>query len=281
MRRFLLLATALFLLIAIGLPCAAIYAVVYTQSGLRFVVSHLPRRFGHVGVRIEGVSGTIAGGARAALVEIDQERVRLRIRGIYTRVRLEPLLWQTIVTPDTTVDRVEVEVKRPTPQPPGPHRAPQFLPSWLTIHIGHARVGEAVVVIPDGTRITGTSIVGSAVLRHRDIRFYHAELQMGEVHFAVGGSLHASEPLRLAADGQVTWQPHGQPLWRATATAAGDLDKLPIRGKILAPFQSELEGEMLDLTHHWHWHGEAVVQDFDLRAWHLTGALGAIGGKLA
>ncbi|MGH8303619.1 MAG: hypothetical protein ACRET5_19400, partial [Steroidobacteraceae bacterium] len=281
MRRFLLLATALFLLIAIGLPCAAIYAVVYTQSGLRFVVSHLPRRFGHVGVRIEGVSGTIAGGARAALVEIDQERVRLRIRGIYTRVRLEPLLWQTIVTPETTVDRVEVEVKRPTSEPSGTHHAPQFLPSWLTIHIGHATVGEAVVVIPDGARITGTSIVGSAVVRHRDIRFYHAEVQMGEVHFAVGGSLHASEPLRLAADGLITWQPHGQPLWRVTASAAGDLDKLPIRGKILAPFQSELEGEMLDLTHHWHWHGEAVVQDFALRAWHLTGALGAIGGKLA
>jgi translocation and assembly module TamB len=281
MRRFLLLATALFLLIAIGLPCAAIYTVLYTQSGLRFVASHLPRRFGHVGVRIEGVSGTIAGGARAALVEVDQERVRLRIRGIYTRVRLEPLLWQTLVTPDTTVDSVEVEVKRPTPAPPGPHHAPEFLPSWLTIHIGHASVGEAVVLIPDGVRITGTSIVGSAVLRHRDIRFYHADLQMGEVHFAVGGSLHAGEPLRLAANGLITWQPQGQPLWRAAASAAGDLDKLPIRGKILAPFQSEVEGEMLDLTHHWHWHGQAVVQDFDLRAWHLTGALGAIGGKLA
>ena len=281
MRRFLLLATALFLLIAIGLPCAALYSVLYTQSGLRFVASHLPRRFGHVGVRIEGVSGTIAGGASATLVEIDQERVRLQIRGIYTRVRLEPLLWQTIVTPDTTVDSVEVDVKRPTSPPSGPPHAPQFLPPWLTIHIGHASVGNAVVVIPDGTRITGTRIVGSAVLRHRDIRFYHAELQMGEVHFAVAGSLHASDPLRLAADGQITWQPRGQPVWRFTASAAGDLDKLPISGKILAPFRSEIDGEMLDLTHHWHWHGDAEVQDFDLRAWHLTDALGAIGGKLA
>src|SRR5579872_4550667 len=102
MRRFLLLATALFVLLAIGLPCAALYAVVYTQSGLRFVVRHLPQRFGKVGVRIEDVSGTIASGAHAGLVEIVQERVRLRIRGIYTRVNLEPLLWQTIRTPETT-----------------------------------------------------------------------------------------------------------------------------------------------------------------------------------
>ena len=280
MRRFLLLATALFVLLAIGLPCATLYAVLYTQSGLRFVVSHMPQRFGNVGVRIEDVSGTIANGASAALVEIDQDRVRLRIRGIYTRVRLEPLLWQTIVTTDTRADSVEVEVERPT-RPPGPPHAPQFLPPWLTIHTGHVNVGRVVVVVPDGTRIVGTDIAGSAVLRHRDIRFYQAQLQMGELHFALAGSLRASDPLRLAADGQITWQPRGQPAWRLAANAAGDLDKLPISARILAPFHSELSGEMLDLTHHWHWQGEAVVHDLDLRAWHLTGALGAIGGDLA
>src|SRR5512146_743361 len=249
MRRFLLLATALFLLITIGLPCAALYSVLFTQSGLRFVVSHLPQRFGDVRVRIEDVSGTIAGGARAALVEIDQERVHLVFRGIYTRVRLRPLLWQTIRTPDTRVDSAYVEVKRPTRPPSGPGRAPQFLPRWLTIDIGHASVGSAVLIVPNGTRLTGTGIAGSALLRHRDIRFYQAQLQMGEVHFAVAGSLHASEPLRLAARGRITWRPRGQPVWRLAAHAAGDLDRLAVGGRILAPFQSELSGEMLDLTH--------------------------------
>src|SRR5487761_1624878 len=221
MRRILLLATALFVLIAIGLPCAVLYAVLYTQSGLRFVVSHLPQRFGDVGVRIEGVSGTIASGAGAALVEIDQQRVHLEIRGLYTRTRLEPLLWQTIHTPDTTVDSVYIEIRRPPPRPPGPVHPPQFLPSWLTIDIGHATVGKAVLVVPDGTRLTGTGIDVSALLRHRDIRFHHAQVQMGEVHFAAAGKLHAGDPLQLAADGQVTWQPRGQPVWQLTGNAAG------------------------------------------------------------
>ena len=281
MRRLLLPAAALFALIAIALPCAALYCVLFTQSGLRFVVSHLPQRFGNVGVRIEDVSGTIAGGARAGLVQIDQERVHLEIRGIYTRVLLEPLLWQTIRTPETAVDSVHIDIKRALPPPSGPVHAPQFLPRWLTIDIGHASVGEAVLVVPDGARITGTGIAGSALLRHRDIRFYQAQLQMGEVHFAFAGSLHASEPLRLAANGRITWQPRGQPEWTVDAQGAGDLDKVTISGRIIAPFQSELSGEMLDLTHHWHWQGEARVRDFDLRAWHLTGALGAISGKLA
>ena len=281
MRRFLLLATVLFALIAIALPCAALYSVLFTQSGLRFLVSHLPQRFGHVGVRIEDVSGTIASGARAGLVEIDQERVHLEIRGIYTRVLLEPLLWQTLRTPDTTVESVYIEVKRPPGPPTGAPHAPLFLPRWMTIRIGHAKVGKAVLVVPDGTRLTGTDISGSALLRHRDIRFYEAHLQMGEVHFDASGTLHASDPLRLSATGEITWQPPGQPAWRMTATTAGDLDKLPISGRFLTPFQSDVSGEMLDLTHDWHWRGEAVVQDFDLRAWHLTGALGAISGKLA
>ncbi|HVS75998.1 MAG TPA: translocation/assembly module TamB domain-containing protein [Steroidobacteraceae bacterium] len=284
MRRFLLLATALFVLLAIALPSAALYSVLFTQSGLRFVVSHLPRRFGRVEIRIEDVSGTIAGGARAGLVIVDQERVHVEVRGIYTRVRLEPLLWQTIRTPETTADSAYIEVKRPPPAPPGEARVPhvpQFLPRWLTIEVGHARIGRAVLVVPDGARLEGSGIAGSALLRHQDIRFYQAELQLGEVHFAAAGTLHASEPLRLAANGRITWRPHDQPVWRLDAQATGDLDKLAVSGKILAPFQSELSGEMLDLTHGWHWQGQALVQSFDLRAWHLTGALGAISGRLA
>jgi translocation and assembly module TamB len=283
MRRIILLCAALFVLIAIALPCAALYSVLFTESGLQFVVEHMPRRFGNVGVRVEDVSGTIASGARASLVEIDDEHVHLEIRGIYTRVLLEPLLWQTLRTPATTVDSVSVQVKRTPPRPPGFLGAhePQFLPRWLTIEIGHATVGNVVVIAPDGARVTGSGITGAALLRHRDIRFYQADLQMGEVHFAVTGSLHASDPLQLAAKGQITWQPPGQPVWTVAANGAGDLDKLGITARILAPFQSDVSGEMLDLTHHWHWQGDANVQAFDLRAWHLGGALGIISGKLA
>jgi len=281
MRRFLLLATACFLLIVIGLPCAALYAVIYTQSGLRFVVSHLPVRYGKVGVRIDNVSGTIAGGVRASLLEIDQERVHLEIRGLYTRVKLEPLLWQTIDSPDTTVNVVRVEIERPTgPSPPGHGSAPEFLPRWLAIHIRRATVGKAVVVIQGGPRLEGNAITVSALLRHRDIHFYQAQVQMGEVGFDVAGKLHASDPLQLSASGRVTWEPRGQPAWRLTANAGGDLDRLAVNADILAPFQSEVVGRMLDLTHHWHWEGQAAVRDFDLRAWHLTDALGIISGQL-
>ncbi|HUN71919.1 MAG TPA: translocation/assembly module TamB domain-containing protein [Steroidobacteraceae bacterium] len=281
MRRFLLLATAIFLLIVIGVPCAALYAVIYTQSGLQFVVGHLPHRFGKVGVRIENVSGTIAGGASAGLVEIDQEHVRLDIRGLHTHVLLEPLLFQIVRTPGTTADSVDVEVKRVPPPPHPDHGTPEFLPRWLTVDIGHATVGRAEVLLPDGTRLEGSGIDGAALLRHRDIHFEQAKVQMGDVGFAVTGSLHASDPLQLSAKGQVTWAPRGQPAWRLTADAAGDLDRLAIHTQIFAPFQAAVTGAMLDLTHHWHWQGSAAVTAFNLRAWHLMNALDPISGTLA
>jgi translocation and assembly module TamB len=282
MRRILLLAALVFVLVAIALPCATLYSVLFTQSGLQFVVRHLPQRFGNVGVRIENVSGTIAGGVRATLVEIDEGHVHLEIRGIHSRLRLEPLLWQTISTPDAAVDSVYVEVKRPTRLPTSRFiHEPQFLPRWLAIDVGHASVGRALVVVPDGARVEGSGISGSALLRHRDISFRQVVLQMGELHFALDGSLHASDPLRLGANGRIAWQPHGQPAWTLAVDAAGDLNKLAISGRILTPFQSGISGEMLDLTRHFHWQGEALVRDFDLRAWHLTGALGLVSGKLA
>ena len=282
MRRFLLLATACFLLIVIGLPCAALYAVIYTQSGLQFVVNHLPRHFGKLGLRIENVSGTVAGGMRASLLEIDQERVHLEIRGLYTRVKLEPLLWQTIDTPDTKIDNVYIRIKRPTgpPQPPGHGSAPQFLPRWLDIRVGHADIGKVVLRVPGAPRLEWTAIAGSALVRHRDIRFYRAQMRMGEIGFDLGGKLHASDPLQVSASGQVTWQPRGQPAWQLTANAAGDLDNLPLNADIDAPFHSQLSGVMFDLTHHWHWQAKATVQDFDLRAWHLTDFFGLMSGKL-
>ena len=70
-------------------------------------------------------------------------------------------------------------------------------------------------------------------------------------------------------------------MWRLTADAAGDLNTLALNGQFFAPFQAEVSGRMLDLTHHWHWQAEAGIRDFDLRAWHLSGALGAISGKLS
>ena len=71
----------------------------------------------------------------------------------------------------------------------------------------------------------------------------------------------------------------GQPEWRADASFDGDLDKLPLTGKLQAPFRADLEGELLALSKAFHWTGMANVHNFDLRAFGAGGALGIISGS--
>ena len=49
----------------------------------------------------------------------------------------------------------------------------------------------------------------------------------------------------------------------------------------MSPFRADLTGQALDLTGHWHWAADAVVQSFDLRAWGVSSPLGSMTGHLA
>ena len=277
MRRFLTV-TGLLVLLAAALSGAIFYFALFTQRGLRFIVDHLPQRFGAVEVRIEGASGTLAFGVHARRVVIDQRRVHLEFDGVHTRVLLPPLYWRTLDTPDTSVDNALVEIRR-SHLPPRPH--PHFLPWWLVIRIQHAHIGHAEVVLPDGKRLQGTDIDGSARLAHRDMRFYRVALTMGTVRYSAAGALHAARPLRLSAAGRILWRAPHQPAWRVEASFAGNLNRLTLGAKVLEPFQADFRGLALDLPRAWHWRGEARVRNVDLRTWHRGAALGRIDAQLA
>ncbi len=277
MRRILTV-TGLLVLLAAVLSSAIFYYALFTQRGLRFIVDHLPQRFGAVEVRIEGASGTLATGVRARRVVIDQRRVRLEFDGVYTRVLLPPLYWRTIDTPDTSVANALIEIRR-SHLPPPAH--PHFLPWWLVIRIQHAHVGHAVVVLPDGRRLQGTDIDGSARLAHRDMRFYRVALTMGTVRYNAAGALHAARPLQLSAAGRIVWQVAHQPAWRIEASLAGNLNRLALEAKVLEPFQAAFHGVALDLPRAWRWQGEARVRNVDLGTWHRSKALGRIDAQLA
>ena len=279
MRRLLLSIAGLLILLAVAVPAGAIYYAAFTESGLKFIVGLVPHEFAGVRLDIVNPSGTIARGIHVERVEIDHHLVHLRFDGFAGRVALTPLLWQTIRSPDAYLRSAYIQVKRRTrPATPG---EPLFLPRWLVISAEHTRVGHALLVVPNGYRLEGTEIVGSAVLRHRSIRFFEAQVQMGDTHFSGIGELRATDPLQLDVDGRINWSPDGQPAWTVVGTAKGDLDKLLVTVHTVIPFRADFGGSALDLTNHWHWLGNAVVHDFDLRAWGVGGPLGIIGGRLA
>jgi len=283
-RRLLILFTAcLLVLVIVVVPAALVGAAVFTESGLQFLVNHIPQRFGSgpgaVSLTITGVRGTLAHGIHADRVEIDHELVHLKFEGIDGRLALAPLLLQTIRSPDATVHSALIEVKRRTRQvPPSP---PIFLPRWLLISAEHTTVDDAVVSIYNGVRLEATHISGAAVLRHRSIRFFQAQGNFGDARVDAIGELRARDPLGIEGEGHIAWAPAGQPGWSVEGSARGDLDALNLKARALSPFRADFTGQALDLTHRWHIVGDANVENFDLRAWGISGPLGVMKARLA
>jgi translocation and assembly module TamB len=279
LRRLLLLTGGLLVVLAVVLPAGLIAAAVYSSAGLRFIVRHLPEHLGPVRLQIVGVSGTLAHGLRVERVEIDHELVHLRFEGIDGRVALAPLLLQTIRCPDATVHAALIQVRRRThPTEPGELN---FLPRWMLISAEHARVDDVVVIVPNGFRIHATNVVGAAVLRHRSIRFFSAQGDLGELHARGFGQLRATEPLGMEFQGHVDWTPNGEPGWSVDGAVRGDLDALNIEAHSLSPLRASVYGQLLDLTERFHWAGDALVQRLDPRTFGAGAALGMVSAHLA
>lgn len=282
LHRVLLLVAAFLILMVVTVPTAVIYYVTFTQSGLQLIVSLIPRRIGDVRLQIDNITGTIAHGIRADAVDVDERVVHVRVEGLVGRVALAPLLWQTIRSPDSFARHVLIEIK-PHPLPPTHRIPPMFLPRWLVINLEHARVGRTTLVQADGSRLEASDVEGAALLRHRTIRFYEAQFELGHTHFSGIGVLRAANPLQLNVDARIHFIPSSPrvPGWLIAGTARGDLSSLAITAHTLAPFRSDFTGRALSLTNRrWRWLGNATVHDFDLAAWHAKGPLGVITGQL-
>src|SRR5471030_808732 len=111
MGRRVMLVAVLVTAFAVALPTAVIYYAAFTQSGLQFIVNHVPRKIGTLRLVFVNVSGTLAYGLRIERLEIDQERVYLRFDDVRARINLGSLLWQTIRSPDASVHNVFIRVK--------------------------------------------------------------------------------------------------------------------------------------------------------------------------
>lgn len=279
MRRLLLITAALLVLLALAVPSAAVYYIVFTESGFKFIVSRIPQRIGTTTLEIVNPTGTVASGIHVDRVEVDHHLVNVRVENISGRVKLMPLLWQTIDARTASIGSVTVSVKRRT-RPPTPGE-PLFLPRWMVINAQNARIGIANVTVYNGFHLQATDIEGAAVIRHRTIRLFQAQGQIGDTHVSGIGLLRATDPFGMDVDTRVNWRPEGQPAWAGNVAARGNLATLALTIHTTEPFRADFNGRALDLTNRWHWLGQAVAHDLDIRVWGGSGVLGLITGKFS
>ena len=279
MRRLLLLTAAFLVFLAIAVPSAVVYYVIFTESGWQFITSHIPHRFGNTTLTIVNPTGSIAHGIHVDVVEVDHHLVTVSVENLGGHVKLLPLLWQTIHATDAYMGRVTVTVKRRT-TPPTPGQ-PLFIPRWMVINADHTHFGIATVTVPNGFHLEATDIDGSAVIHHRTIRLFEAQGQLGDTHVSGKGLLYATDPFGLDVDARINWSPDSQPAWAGTLAGKGDLASLALTIHTTLPFRADFTGKALDLTNHWHWLGNAVAHDLDIRTWGGSGVLGLITGQFA
>ena len=278
-RRTLLVAAAVLIPALIVGPLLLVWAALYTESGLQFVVRHIPHQLGGVRLVISGVRGTAARGLHADRVEIEHQLVRLTFEGVDARVAIAPLLLQTIRSPHTHVQRALIEVKKRT-QPPTPS-PPIFLPRWLLISGEDTEVDAATLTVYTGFRMDLHAVRGATMLRTKTIRFFQADGVWDSAHLSGIGTLHAADPLGMDVQGRIDWAMPGQPGWIIDGSAGGDLNRLQVRAHTLSPLSAEVSGELLDLTGHFHWVASADVQEFTLNPWGVSAPLlGRIHGRL-
>src|ERR1700709_1598610 len=100
MRRLLLLTTGFLIFLAVAVPTAAVYYLLFTEGGFHLIVSRIPHRIGGTTLDIINAGGTVAQGIHVDRIVINHDLVHLEIDDIGGKVRLLPLLWQTIRSPD-------------------------------------------------------------------------------------------------------------------------------------------------------------------------------------
>ena len=252
--------------------------VIYTEAGLQFAVSHLPEKLGRVTLHIEDVRGTIAGGFRAARVDVDHERSHVYIENASARVNFWPLLVGRISVRRADADLVQVEVRRRVRPPPD--TPPKFLPRLLSISAEHATAKSLVIIAPNGKRVEFNDVNGAGIVGHKTIRIYESNVVFGVLRARAIGQLQAANPIRLSGESTTRMIIEGQPEWLAEANFDGDLIKLPVTAKLQTPFRADMRAELLDLSTNFHWQGKTEVHNFDLRAFGAGGALGIVSGTL-
>lgn len=279
MRRLLLLIAGALILIAVAVPSAAVYYLVFTEGGFQFLISRVPHKVAGVGLEFINARGTVAHGIHIEQVDVDHHLVHLTFKNIKARVELTPLLLQTIRTRDASIETVFVDIKR-RKRPPIP-ATPFFLPRWLIVSADHTRIGSVNLTVFNGAHLETTGLYASGIARYRKIRLYELGLQMGNARIAGSGKLEAYDPLRLDMQTKIDWTPGDQPAWSFDLLAKGDLANLGLTAHTIAPFRSDFTGQALNLTGQWHWQGNAVIHDFDVTAWGGNRILGLISGQLA
>lgn len=274
LRYKILLPIAGILLLA---PTAAVYYVATTESGLQAVVSRLGK-MGSITITAGTVKGTLVDGISVDSLRIETRNADVQIDHAAGRIDLLPLLlMQRINTPKVTAEHVTVTMK---PTPDRPFKTPFFLPSMMRVDADAVQVPDVDIIPLRGKPVKLRNVEGRATVLPRTIIVQSSQLDYEIQHIVATGKVFAAKPIGLQGEMEISWSMEGQPDWLILTKFDGNLDRLPLTGRIEKPFHADLKGAATTLNKGWNIGVHAKVIDLDIAAFGGGKALGIISGEL-
>jgi translocation and assembly module TamB len=261
--RLILIGVALILLA----PVAALSVLLYSEAGLQMVAAQL-WRLERFNVKIEGVSGTLAGPLHVARFELNHPRVHLLVNDIVIEPQLRGLFIQTLQAGSVTARESFVELHQV--QMPPNTKPPRFLPAFLRVDARNVELTNVRYVHTNGTTINAKAIRGrvtinSSRLRARDFAV-DADL------FDATGNLEltaaASADLPMGLKGETSGRLHLPDVdLDLKGAVEGTIDELNINGELLEPSSVIVAAVMTRPDDSWNIAGKVTSKQFLIDPW--------------
>ena len=219
--RWIILIVALAVLA--GLPLVAVHRVLTTEAGLQWALTQL-ERIPAVRVEAHGASGTLAGPLTVQRLVVDHEAARIEAQGVTLDVQLRSLLAGDVYLERSSVERLEVTLKKREPPPP---EAPRFLPQFLEVVAPSLQVGNVGLTLADGQRFTVASVRSALAMTRWRIDL--TDLVVADPLGRIDGTLtlRATLPLGLRTAMNGHWRLPDERTYRFAAAARGNLASPP------------------------------------------------------
>jgi translocation and assembly module TamB len=265
------------LLAAIGAGAILTQRLLYSEQGLQLLLARL-QDLEKVKIEVYGAHGVLAGPLSADRLVIDHEAVHVEARGILVDPDFGGLLAGMVTLTGLEVANLEIVLKKREEQPPS---TPYFLPGVLRLSAPAAAVLNVGVTLANGQKLLVAAVRGD--VRMTRWRIDADPVAIDDPAGRIDGKLflRATLPLGLRGDVAGHWRLPDERVYRFSAGARGNLDRLATDLALTEPARLSFSGSALTLTGRPHVVGTLRATDFDGAPWIPAGRLPQLSGSIA
>ncbi|HTE43580.1 MAG TPA: translocation/assembly module TamB domain-containing protein, partial [Steroidobacteraceae bacterium] len=251
--------------VLLAAPTLAWWYFFHTSAGVEFILARI-NGLKSIEIAVTGVTGTLSGPLRIQHFELDEPHVHIVIDDIELQPTPAALWAGSLRASVLHVGRAVVQVKQNND--PAGTKPPRFLPTWLWISLGEARIDALQVQIPNGTVLDATqvAIADGVSLTASRLRAERVSLVTPQGLLSGDATLSASRPIGL--DGHVSATFATKDIeWRVEGTVDGDIETFGIDANLLAPSLAHFNGTFARGGGNWKLTGDVDSEQFDLKPW--------------